>query len=47
MVGVIEQAVERARSMAGEEPDDAAKRESDEQADDASEREPAAAGAPA
>src|SRR5256885_1503919 len=46
MVGAIEQAVERARTLAGEEPDAGAKRESDEQ-DEASEREPAAAGAPA
>jgi hypothetical protein len=44
MVGVIEQAVERGRTLAGEEPDDAAKREADEQ-DESSEREPAAAGA--
>jgi hypothetical protein len=42
MVGVIEQAVERGKSMAGEEPDDAAKREAEEQAED-SEREPAPA----
>src|SRR3954463_1668186 len=42
MVGVIEQAVERGKSMAGEEPDDAAGREADEQ-DEASEPEPAAA----
>src|SRR3989454_88606 len=48
MVGTIEQAVERARSMAGDDArDDAAKREADEQDDEASEREPAAAGAPA
>jgi hypothetical protein len=44
MVGVIEQAVERGKSMAGEEPDDAAKREADEQDEAASsEPEPAAA----
>jgi F-type H+-transporting ATPase subunit beta len=43
MVGVIEQAQERARAMAGEEPDDAAKREADEQAE--SERETAGASA--
>ncbi|HEX3225605.1 MAG TPA: F0F1 ATP synthase subunit beta [Gaiellaceae bacterium] len=41
MVGTIEQAVERAKSMAGEEPDDAAKREAEEQADE--DKEPAAA----
>ncbi len=43
MVGVIEQAVERAKSMAGEEPDDAAKREADAQDEASSEPEPAAA----
>jgi len=44
MVGVIEQAVERGKSMAGEEPDDTAKREADEQDEAASsEPEPAAA----
>jgi F-type H+-transporting ATPase subunit beta len=41
MVGTIEQAVERAKSMAGEEPDDAAKREAEEQADE--DKEPAGA----
>jgi hypothetical protein len=34
MVGVIEQAVERGRQLAGEEPDEAAKREAEEQAED-------------
>jgi hypothetical protein len=42
MVGVIEQAVERGKQLAGEEPDDAAKREADEQAE-AAERETAGA----
>jgi hypothetical protein len=41
---VIEQAVERAKQLGGEEPDDAAKREADEQAEAA---ETETAGAPA
>ncbi|HJU37862.1 MAG TPA: hypothetical protein VJ716_10645, partial [Gaiellaceae bacterium] len=44
MVGGIEQAVERGKQLGGEEPDDAAQRESDEQAEAA---EAEAAGAPA
>jgi F-type H+-transporting ATPase subunit beta len=45
MVGPIEQAVERARRIAGEEPDEAARRTAEEQDEEAPEREPA--GAPA
>jgi F-type H+/Na+-transporting ATPase subunit beta len=45
MVGVIEQAVERAKSMAGEEPEAASKPEAAEQGDEAAERE--TAGTPA
>jgi hypothetical protein len=33
MVGAIEQVVERAKELGGEDPDDAAQREADEQAD--------------
>jgi len=43
MVGTIDEAVERGKSMAGEEPDDAAQREAEEQADE--DREPAGASA--
>jgi len=43
MVGVIEQAVERAKQLGGEGPDDASARETDEQAEAAEET----AGAPA
>jgi F-type H+-transporting ATPase subunit beta len=46
MVGAIEQAVERGRTLGGEDSDDAASREADEQ-QEASEREPPAAGASA
>jgi F-type H+-transporting ATPase subunit beta len=45
MVGPIEEAVERGKSMAGEEPDDAAKREAEEQEEPSEEREPAGASA--
>ena len=44
MVGAIEQAVERAKQLGGEEPEDAAQREADEQAEAA---EPETAGTPA
>jgi F-type H+-transporting ATPase subunit beta len=43
MVGTIEQAVERAKTMGGEEPDDAAAREADEQEEASEAREAAAA----
>jgi hypothetical protein len=45
MVGTIEQAVERAKQLGGEEPDDAEQREADEQDEAAGDPEPA--GAPA
>ncbi len=43
MVGAIEQAVERAKQLGGEDPEESAKREADEQAEAADEREPAGA----
>ncbi|MDP9260839.1 MAG: hypothetical protein M3O89_02580, partial [Actinomycetota bacterium] len=45
MVGVIEQAVERAKSLGGEQPEAASKPEAEEQGDEAAERE--TAGTPA
>jgi F-type H+-transporting ATPase subunit beta len=45
MVGPIEEAVERGKAMAGEEPDDAARREAQEQEESSEEREPAGASA--
>jgi F-type H+-transporting ATPase subunit beta len=44
MVGAIEQAIERAKQLGGEEPEDAARREAEEQ-DESSQAEPAATGA--
>jgi hypothetical protein len=43
MVGPIEEAVERGKSMAGEEPDDAAAREAEEQQESSEDRETAGA----
>ncbi len=47
MVGPIEQAVERAKQLGGEEPEAAAEREADEQSDAADAAEAETAGAPA